>query len=368
MKVILVRVVFLLLLTLVVGLKVDPVQTDYITYWCAGHRLVRIQDPYNTQEIGQTERALGVDRKEVLVMRNPPWALFATIPIAWAGPRLGFLIWTFMISGALFCSLYLFGIKDWVLPLLFAPVMVCFDLGQTSIFLLLGFALFLYLHEKHPFLAGISLLLVMFKPHLFILFGVILILDCVRRRNVSIVLGAATAVIISSLFALAFDPHVFAHYIASIQVSHLEIRILPALPTVIRFVIHPQWVWIQFVPLGMGLGFAVWYYIRNRNQWNWREHGMPLVMVGVLTSPYEWLGDEVLFVPVLMKRLGDPDVSTKAKAFIIAVNTFVVLLTTVVNLGSGAFMWTTATWCLWYLYSGRVRNSPAKAVQLSNPS
>ena len=351
MKVIFVRTVFFVLLVLAINLKVDPIQTDFLTYWTAGHRLVHFQNPYDQRQTEETERALGTT--EPLTMRNPPWALFATAPIAWAGPRAAFVIWTSLILGALFLSLSLFGLSDWVPALLFAPVLTCLGFGQMSMFLLLGLALFLRLRESRPFAAGLSVVLILFKPHLFVLFGIILLVDCIRRRNLRIVLGAVTGVAIGSAFALAFDRHVFAHYIALMRVVQLDLKSLPTIPAAIRIVTHPQWGWIQMAPLAMGVGLAALYFIRNRSRWNWAEHGVLLVMLGVLTSPYEWITDEVLFIPFLMKRLEDPNVSGKAKGFLVATNAVAVLLFALnVPASSGAFIWTAATWSVWYWRTG----------------
>ena len=51
--------------------------------------------------------------------------------------------------------------------------------------MLLGLVLFLRLHRSSPFLAGVSLWLCLLKPHLFVPFGIVLIVWAIVTRSYS---------------------------------------------------------------------------------------------------------------------------------------------------------------------------------------
>jgi hypothetical protein len=66
-----------------------------------------------------------------------------------------------------------------MLAFCFAPVLGCLTSGQSSAFLLLGFCLFLYFHQRRPFTAGAALLLMAIKPHLFLVFWPLVLIVCI---------------------------------------------------------------------------------------------------------------------------------------------------------------------------------------------
>ena len=106
-------------------------------------------------------------------------------------------IWVlWLIYGQANTRLHLFGYA-------FAPAIACLMAGQFGIFLLVGVALFLKFHKSQPYLAGAALLLCVLKPHLFLPFGIVLILFAVTRGNYRIPAGFAAAFLASC--ALSFE-------------------------------------------------------------------------------------------------------------------------------------------------------------------
>jgi len=56
--------------------------SDFISYWAAGHLLVHGQNPYDFQAVHALEIAAGRNPGEpVLMMRNPPVAFFMALPL-----------------------------------------------------------------------------------------------------------------------------------------------------------------------------------------------------------------------------------------------------------------------------------------------
>src|SRR6185437_4912587 len=118
-----------------------------------------------------------------------------------------------------------------------APAIACFGSGQSSPFLLLGFALFLYLHRCRPFLAGAALLFLAFKPHLFLVFWAVLLAESISRRRFTILAGLAAALAITTTFALAIDPQVWQQYIAMLRSSALDLEAFPTASMALRLLV-----------------------------------------------------------------------------------------------------------------------------------
>jgi hypothetical protein len=45
------RVIFIVVLALVIGVVGNPEQSNCASYWCAGHRLIRFQNPYDAAHV-----------------------------------------------------------------------------------------------------------------------------------------------------------------------------------------------------------------------------------------------------------------------------------------------------------------------------
>lgn len=115
--------------------------------------------------------------------RNPPWALPLTLPLGLVSERVGILPWSLLMLGLLLISVRLMwgmvgrpGTRLDLLGYAFPPALLCAVMGQTSLFLLLGLVLFLRLHRTRPFWAGAALWLCTLKPHLFLPFGIVLLI------------------------------------------------------------------------------------------------------------------------------------------------------------------------------------------------
>jgi hypothetical protein len=109
--------------------------------------------------------------------------------------------------------------------------------GQVSILILLGTALFLRMNGEQPLLAGVSLLLVSFKPHLFLLFWPVLLLHSFYQRRYRVLLGLAAAMLVAAGFAMYSDPGVWSHYFAAARSEGLESQYFPTLSSTLRVLI-----------------------------------------------------------------------------------------------------------------------------------
>ena len=348
---------------LIVTLASHPASKDYISYWSAGQLLLHHADPYSPAQVFALEKNQGYTAAKPLIMRNPPWGIFLTAPLGLVNAVTGLLFWTIAAVGCILVSLWLLGVppRDRALAFLFAPAIGSIALGQSSPFLLLGFSFFLRFHRSRPFLAGASLILMAIKPHLFLVFWVVLLVDSIYRRSFRILAGGASALATGSAFAMSLDPRVWKHYFAMLHWYRLDHEFVPTASTVIRLLMEEQAYWLQFIPSCLAIIWGCWYYFRNRHVWDWRVHGLLLILVTVLVSPYSWFSDEIVLLPALLYKLFLPQKRKHAGAILVAVNAVVLLMLLAVQIPftSGAYLWTPAAWLAWYLWAGDpVRSRP----------
>ena len=328
---------------------------DYISYWSTAKLLVHRANPYSLQAVFALEKPLGFLPSHPLMMRNPPWALFLVAPLGFLSPRAGLVLWILATGACIIFAVNLLNprSKDNALALLFAPAIACIGSGQSSPFLLLGFALFLYFHRRRPFLAGAALLFLAFKPHLFLVFWAVLLAESIYRRRFTILAGLAAALAITTAFALVLDPHVWPQYIAMLRASALDLEAFPTASMALRLLISPGSTWLLFLPAALATLWGLWYYLRNRHTWDWTTHGMLLMLVTVITSPYGWFTDEIVLLPAIIFALNLPRNRAYAGWALLAINAVAALVYTAfgASLESPFLIWTPAAWLAWFLYA-----------------
>jgi hypothetical protein len=363
---ILAMVVIALAGVLVIAFSSHPAQKDFISYWSAGKLLLHHADPYSYPGVLAMEHSAGYSDARPIIMRNPPWAAFLIAPLGMLSPLAAMLLWTLALLACviIFLRLQKIPARDAMLPFLFAPVAASLSAGQSSPFLLLGFVLFLYLEKRRPFAAGASLLLLALKPHLFLMFWAVLLLEAIagqpRRERLKSLAGLAVALLCTTGIALLFDPLIWQHYIAMLHTAELRNEFLPTLSELLRMAININTGWLLFVPTGLALIWAVFFYLRRRSQWDWASDGMLLMLVAVLTSPYGWFSDQVVLLPAIVFALRASSRRRFSTEILIALNAMLLFIVLVLHppLTSVAYAWAPAAWFGWYLYA--VKNQPAE--------
>lgn len=363
----------------IVGLSDENAsERDFISYWSAGQLIVHHQDPYNVAAVRALELAAGREPSvPTLIMRNPPVAFFLVEPLGHASPKAGLIAWLFLLGGILLLSSFLIwwlhGKPDSLIHLMgfgFAPCLACLMAGQFGIFLLLGVLLFLCLYRKWPVLAGAALLLCALKPHFFVPFGVVLFLWSFHdRRGYRIALGFCVAVAASCAFAVFVDPHAFAQYSQFARGGAALNDVVPTIGAELRLLIDPRAVWIQFIPEALACTWAVWYFLTRRAHWDWMDHGMILLLVGAICTPYGFLTDEALLLPAILgglyRQAGGKGSLSLARVWPLALFAAIALAELMANVTivSRGYMWTTPAWLVWYLYAtGRLSRQPELAT------
>lgn len=343
---------------------------DFVSYWAAGQRLVHRSNPYDAAAILTLEKSTGWFPSRPLLMRNPPFALWLTIPLGLVSERAGAVLWSMLILVCLMVSIRLlrrvYGNQDnrlHLLGYLFAPSLACLLAGQTSALAVLGLTLFLSCYRKMPLLAGASLLLCAIKPHLFLPFGTVLLVWAISRRAYRLLSGAALALGISCAVPLLFDPSIYLHYAIAARTGGIEAEFVPSLSELLRIAISPRSAWLQFLPALIGSAWAFWYYRRHQEEWDWHTHGSLLLLVSLLVAPYYWLTDEVILLPAMLQAIyvaaGNPQ--DRSLYWFAAIDGAVLVeVLSGVQLDSALYVWPTAAWLAWYLWT--VRPKSAKPI------
>lgn len=329
---------------------------DFVVFWATAQQLVHHGSPYDVQAMTHLERAAGLGPAYgTLFMRNPPWALPLVLPLGLVGVRLGALLWTLALLACMAASVYLLTHQmssqhrqlQW-LGYSFTPALICLFVGQTTLFSLLGLALFLYLHRSHPVAAGASLWLCLLKPHLFVPFGIVLVLWALVTRSYRILAGVALSLIASSAAAWYMMPQAWTEYLHMLHASTINQELIPCLSDALRLGLAPGKLWLQYLPLLLACAWAIRYYWRCRKTWDWNRHGHSLMLVSLLAAPYCWLYDQCLAIPALFHAAQTARRRTWLVA-LAALNLSALAELLHVKIASTLFLWTMPAWLIWYL-------------------
>lgn len=348
---------------------------DFVIYWATGQQLAHHANPYDPDQMRQLEHGAGFAGKAELVnyMRNPPWGLPLALPLGFAGAQAAALPWSLLMLGLLVvCVRLLWGMVGrprshlaW-LGYCFPPALICVMMGQTSLFLLLGLVLFLRLHRTHLFWAGAALGLCTLKPHLFVPFGIVLLLWMVGARKYRLMAGTAAAVAVSSAVTTLIDPHAWTQYMQWTRASGITSEFQPCLGVALRNWIDPNATWLAFVPCAIGSAWAVWYFAQHRRAWDWMEHGSVVMLVSILVAPYCWFYDQSLALPALLYG------ACRARSReILAVLGLIYLAVEIQPLLSpepetALYLWIAPAWLAWLVWERRTERRAASPAAMEH--
>jgi len=354
-------------------------QRDSIQYWAAGQLLIHRQNPYDVQKTVELEWNEGYTQTRPVLVRTPPWSLFLFLPLGLTNAFWGWLLWMAVSVAALIAAMRLsrkmFGQDEKLRPVflmvgyLFAPVLACLEAAQIGFVLLIGIVLFLEWEEKKPFLAGAALVLPFAKPHLLVFFWLAFFLWILWRRKFAVAAGFISAVVAATILALISDPAAFQHYREFLRSAAIEGEFIPTVSGVLRLMFFRLYFRAQFVPTLLGLLWSMWFCWKNMAKWSWRDHGLTLMVVSILTTPYGWLTDEVVLLPAMLFAamcifggVGKLRVTTRMALAVFGLMNWLMLLLIAshIPLQTGIYFWSSLLWFGWYLYGRRRQAANAR--------
>jgi hypothetical protein len=345
---------------------------DFIVYWATGRQLVQHGNPYDPDAVNRIERAAGFRGPGAYYMRNTPWALPLAFPLGYFSPTASALPWSLVMLALLIASVHmllkLFGPAGSYLAWLgycFPPALYCIILGQTSILILFGLAVFLCLHKSRPFVAGAALWLCTLKPHLLLPFALILLVWIFVSRSYRILAGGAAAFAVGAIVTTWIDPSAWSQYSWYMRTSVVTREFTPCLGDLLRDRINPSAEWIAFIPALLGCIWALTYYWPRRSSWDWLEHGSPLLLVSLLVAPFGWIFDQTLALPAVLFAVSRDASQTMLSLLALIYVLIEVQLISPFGLHSALYIWVAPAWLVWYLFartSARTVAVPAVAA------
>ncbi|MGO9438564.1 MAG: glycosyltransferase 87 family protein [Terracidiphilus sp.] len=346
--------------------KQSAASRDFIGYWAAGQQIVHGASPYGAVEVLRLEKAVGLGKLQIKITPSPPVGLALVIPLGFLDAKGGLIFWMVTQLACLSIALWILWIMQGrpntrihLLGYLFAPALACVMAGQLGIFCLLGVSVFLLWHDRRPFLAGVALLPLTLKPHLFLAAALVLLLWVAWRKTPRVLAGLVAAMAASYAAVFAFDRKVWPQYMGMLRSNIMQDRFAPTLSAYLRWDVSPGTVWLEYLPAAAGCMWALWYFWSRRDRWNWIEHGLVVLLVSVMCAPYAWLTDEAVLLPaVLLGVYRAIDLRRSLLPIAIFCAAALIELYTDVRITSWYYTWTTPAWLAWYLYA--TRSSVAK--------
>jgi hypothetical protein len=341
--------------------------SDFVQYWAAGHLLTHGGNPYDAPTVFQLERSVAEGASTPQITFSPPPIFVLAAPIGLFDIKTGAVLWLVLLAACLALADHLlwivYGRRSGGLHLLclcYAPALACFMAGQIGTFLLLMIALYLYLQDRWPILAGVALAGCIFKPHLFIPFGAILLTSEISAKRYRTFLGIGAGLLTLVTLPILLDHHVWSQYAGMISTATPAELPVPTLSRTFRLAVYPHERWVQMVPSIAACAWALWYFWHLRKSWSWPEHGPLLLLVSVACAPYAWFTDEAILLPaVLIGLYRAVDSGRTLLPFALIAGVMLGELLRGVWMTSPYFLWTTPACLAWYLYASRQRAKQA---------
>lgn len=339
---------------------------DLAEYWSAAH-LIR-QNPYSEPLVTAFERSYGYSLNQpAMVIRNPPSALAFILPLRYMSYGIAFAVWTLVsilvVAGCARASSQFSGnteasLAPAFLCLFFGPTVALLMLGQIVVLDLLGVTLFLIMAErKRDWLAGAFLSLACVKPHIVLLFLLAVALWSIRSKR-WVVLGSMVLSIISTTtVALLLNPHVLAQYFDFARQFAGETTPYPNIGGLLYSISGHRA--LAFLPQLAGLVWFVFYWHRHGSSWDWKTHGMTVLLVSVACCYYSFPFDQVVILPALMAAFANGNRRVFLVAFIATNIGFALYISNVASrygLGYMFLWWTASAWLITYVAAVKTRS------------
>lgn len=297
--------------------------SDFIQYWSAIRVLIAGGNPYDPSAMLQIQHHVSPTGVIPIMCWNPPWVLLFLLPVLvlpfWQA-EIGWQILSVLALCALglhIGRLYQRAHQPLFTALglvTFFPLVSNFQFCQLGVVLLAGVVLLWQgLREDRAARGALGVALLSVKLHLFVpLLGVVF-LDAVRRRRFSLPLLSAGLVTALALSCELLVPGILSAWLKAIisqPVGAIATRSwkVPTLVGLVRSAIYPHdggWALATmfFIPLGAVLALTV-YLLPRRENVDWARALPWILLVSYICSPYGWLYDQLVLLPMHFMVLG----------------------------------------------------------------
>jgi hypothetical protein len=186
----------------------------------------------------------------------------------------------------------------------------------------------------------------------------VLLARIIVSRSYKILAGAAVSLAASCAAAWLLEPTAWSDYSQMMHAPVSGKEFIPCLSVAMRDWLMPQAVWLQYLPVVLACAWALAYYWRRRNEWDWMKDGSLLMLVSLFAAPYCWLYDQVLAIPALL--LGAYAARSRHLLTAIALVNIPIVIALVcgIKIISAFYLWTAPAWLAWYLLARGSANEP----------
>lgn len=282
---------------------------DFGQYWGAGRLILSGQNPYDAVKIQELKNQITgqpVSPETIPIMWTPPWSLPVVMLFGWLDYPLSRMIWllanvTVILAASSSIWKFYSGPSKltwpaWIISFTFAPTISVLEKGQITPLLLAGIAGFmLFLERKHnAWMAGIFAALISFKPQLFFLFWIALVLWVFYQKQWIVLVAVGLTILVGTLFPVLFNPRLIHQYIQAFLNNAPTGWATPTLGSYLRLIFGIEKTWLQFAPMLVGCIWIVFYFFQHKKQWVWSKQMPLLILVSFVFSGYSWTYDQVL--------------------------------------------------------------------------
>lgn len=357
---------------------------DFIEYWASARLLLSGQNPYSLSDLLSLQKTVGWTASFPHIMWNPPWTLAFLIPFGWLSFSTALQLWFGLLSATvLFCSTHLWRLYGgptsrtrlvWFVTLTFAPTVFALLLQQISTLTLLGMTGFLHFErQKSHKMAGASLVLVALKPHLYLLFWVVLLLWTLDRRRWDVLLGFTLGMLSAAAIPTALDYRIFNEFVQLYLTAPYPRPFDQETPTLARAL----WHWVdmgnplpQILPASVGVIWSVWYWHKHKSDWNWLSQVPLLLLVSVTTNFFAWSADQIILLPALLQCtqwILDAGYRTKSIVIVIlyVLAELAVLMVKFFTPHDFWYFWLSLVWCSMYLVNRQTMRTAWRTAKQS---
>lgn len=300
-----------------VGARAD----DFVAYWSASRLIFSGENPYSLQSLNEIQSELGLGEFILIPSYYPPHVLpllmiFSVLPF----PQSRILWLLLSIILLIISANILWGIfqgqpekRRMIFLCIFTSVPAYFAMmeGQIIFLVLIGISMFIFFADRgRLFLAGIFLLLLTFKIQLIYLLWIAIILWMLNGKNWRVLIGFLVAVLTFSGIAILLHPPVFSNYFVFMSRNAPEYCNHPTIYSLLCALGGGRIYWLRFLAPLLGVIWLIFFWWKDRNNWIWREKISLIIIISVLTAPFAWMHDEVLYlipvieIAILMFRYG----------------------------------------------------------------
>ena len=299
----------------------EPGTEDFVQYWAAWQLLQEGLNPYDAGLMNAIQQTVGQKAEVTTMMWNPPWTVLLMSPILWLPFSKAALAFS-LAAILLVCLIAVLTpvalgktrpnlLVSAVVTICFYPMLECLQWGQLSIIMTAAAVLFLIFERRRMFFsAGIALLPLTFKSHLFFLFVIpaaIWLWQLSRDARRSFLCGVIGGFSILIGITALLWPQALAWWIVAITTPPAYSGAVPltewqttTISTLVRISVSsvtgatPEWpMWV--VPM-VSFILTIMFFYRYRGPINWSVVAPTLLCLSLTTGSYGWLYDHSLLV------------------------------------------------------------------------